>query len=177
MRRRRRRPPRAPPSGSPRSTTPSPRRRVLALLLAIAPLHAQDTRTITEPVIPPSCVTLTAKFTTTDDSHADTARIQSALDRCSPGHAVELQSGAFLTGPIELRSNVTLLIDKDAALYARRNPRDYDVTPNACGIVHQMGHGCKPIISGNNIQHAAVMGDGPIDGRRGEKLTGQNVSW
>ena len=86
-------------------------------------------------------------------------------------------SAAFLTGPIQLRTGVTLLIDAPATLYASRNPRDYDITPGSCGIVNQAGHGCKPIIGGANIEHAGVMGDGTIDGRGGAKLTGQDVSW
>lgn len=149
-----------------------------AIAIISAPaLYAQDLRTVTEPTIPPTCMALTSSAATPDDFHADTARIQSALDRCTSGHAVELKPGMYLTGPIELRSGVTLLLDKDATVYASRNPRDYDVTPGSCGIVNQTGHGCKPIIGGNNIEHAAVMGEGTIDGRGGEKLTGQNVSW
>jgi polygalacturonase len=143
--------------------------------------HSQDTRTVTEPVIPPVCSTLTARFAAPDDDYPDTGRIQSALDHCSASHAVELKpgtdAGAFVTGPLQLRAGVTLLIDAKATLYASRNPRDYDVTSGSCGIVNQAGHGCKPIISGLNIAHAGVMGDGAIDGRGGEKLAGQNVSW
>ncbi len=155
---------------------------VLALaLLGGGAAYAQDTRTVTEPVIPPACIMLTAHSQAPDEAHPDTARIQSALERCTPGHAVELKSegaaAAFLTGPIQLRAGVTLLIDAKTTLYASRNPRDYDVTPGSCGIVNQTGHGCKPVISGVNVAHAAVMGDGAIDGRGGEKLIGQNVSW
>ena len=86
-------------------------------------------------------------------------------------------ASSFLTGPIQLRVGVTLLVDAKVTLYASRNPRDYDISPGSCGIVNQAGHGCKPIISANGVAHAAVMGDGVIDGRGGEKLTGQNVSW
>jgi polygalacturonase len=148
----------------------------LLLLLPLAVAHAQDTRTVTEPVIPPVCTTLSG-HSSIDELHPDTVAIQTALDHCTAGRAVELKSGAFLTGPIELRSNVTLLVDKGATLYASRNPRDYDVTPGSCGIVNKTGHGCKPIIAGTNIEHAAVMGEGEIDGQGGEKLTGQDVSW
>src|SRR5580700_3134906 len=104
----------------------------LATLLAAstAPLAglAQDTRTVTEPVIPPSCTQLPAmlqsvggKVDPADEQKLDTARIQAALDACKPGQAVELkqQSGknAFLIGPLELRSNVTLLLDEGVTLF------------------------------------------------------------
>ena len=155
---------------------------MLALaLLGVSAAHAQDTRTVTEPVIPPACVVLKAQSTAADDAHPDTTRIQSALDHCTLGHAVELKpeaaAAAFLTGPIQLRAGVTLLIDAKATLYASRNPRDYDVTPGSCGIVNQTGHGCKP--AHLRRQRSPRRGDGRRRDRwtRRRELTGQNVSW
>ncbi len=155
------------------------------LILAVFCAHAQDTRTVTEPVIPPSCASLTArlpvKLAAADEAQPDTARIQAALDHCPAGQAVELKadaaSAAFLSGPLQLRAGVTLLIGAKTILYGSRNPRDYDVTPGSCGIVNRTGHGCKALISGDHIAGAAVMGDGVIDGRGGDSLTGQKVSW
>lgn len=154
---------------------------LLTLALLALPGFAQDQRTVTEPVIPPACAVLTAHANSPDETQPDTSRIQEALDHCAAGKSVELKadgaSAAFLIGPIQLRAGVTLVIDAPATLYASRNPRDYDITPGSCGIVNKTGHGCKPIISGANIAHSGVMGDGTIDGRGGAKLTGQNVSW
>ena len=86
-----------------------------ALGLALA-AHAQDSRTVTEPVIPPSCAVLTAKLAAidggrtladADEGKLDTARIQEAMDTCAKGHAVVLKAdgarNAFLTGPLDLR--------------------------------------------------------------------------
>ena len=155
------------------------------LILAVLCAHAQDTRTVTEPVIPPSCASLTAqlpvKLSAADEAKVDTARVQAALDHCPAGQAVELKadasSAAFLSGPLQLRAGVTLLIDAHTILYGSRDPRDYDVTPGSCGIVNKTGHGCKALISGDHVSGAAVMGDGMIDGRGGDSLTGQKVSW
>jgi polygalacturonase len=152
------------------------------LLLALAlTAHAQDLRTVTEPVIPPSCTVVNAHSTGPDDAAPDTQRIQDALDHCLSGHAVELKSdgssNAFLSGPLQLRAGVTLLVDAKVTLYASRNPRDYDTSPGSCGVVTEAGHGCKPLIAGNHVAHAAVMGDGVIDGRGSATLTGQKVSW
>jgi len=157
----------------------------VSLLLTVPLLTAQDTRHVTEPAIPPSCAVLPARLTAplsdAEESKPDTTRIQNALDHCSSGHAVELKSEgqhhAFLSGPLELRAGVTLLVDAQTTVFGSRNPRDYDVTPGACGIVNERGRGCKPLIGGNDISGAAVMGDGAIDGRGGEKLLGQSVSW
>jgi len=155
-----------------------------SLLLALAPLAlaAQDTRTVTEPVIPPDCVTLTANNTIPlDESAPDTRRIQQALDSCVPGKAVELRASgprnAFLSGPLDLRRGVTLLIPAGVTLYASRNPRDYDLQSGVCGTITEKGHGCRAVVNGDNVEGAAVMGDGTIDGRGGEKILGQDITW
>lgn len=152
------------------------------LLSGALPLRAQDTRKVTEPAIPPVCSTIEAHLTADIDENAlDTRRIQEALDHCAPGHAVKLaQSGrfnAFLSGPIQLRSGVTLLVDARTTFFGSRNPRDYDVSPGSCGVVNNSGRGCRPLIAGDHVEGAAVMGEGTIDGRGGSLLVGQRVSW
>ncbi len=157
----------------------------------LAPLAAlgQDARAVTEPVLPPACATLQAQIGRAgisiafeDEGKLDTARIQKALDACAPGKAVVLEKAsgrvdAFLSGPLELRKGVTLLVSGGAYLFASRNPRDYDVAPGLCGTIDKSGRGCRPLLSGLNVEGASVMGDGVIDGRGGETLLGQNVSW
>src|ERR1700722_2056437 len=124
---------------------------VVSLALGIT-APAQDLRNVTEPVIPPSCIVLTARSAGPDDAAPDTKRIQDALDGCEAGHAVELKaneaSNSFLSGPLQLRAGVTLLVDAKVTLYGSRDPRDYDITPGSCGVVNQAGHGCKPLIAG-----------------------------
>lgn len=160
----------------------------VVLAAAVFPLAAQDTRTVTEPVIPSVSVTLTARLSSnagriaeTDEDKLDTARIQQALDSCPAGRAVALKAdaarNAFLSGPLTLRRGVTLLVETGTMLYASRNPRDYDVRPGSCGIIDQRGRGCKPLIGGDRVENAGVMGDGVIDGRGGEKMRGKNITW
>jgi polygalacturonase len=161
---------------------------VAALAAAVCPAWAQDMRTVAEPVIPRSCTVLATKLKASgkaiapaDEDKQDTQRIQTALDGCPAGQAVELKSdgglNAFLTGPIQLRAGVTLVVDGGVTLFASRNPRDYDLSPGSCGTVTQKGHGCMPMIAANQVKGAGIMGDGAIDGRGGAKLIGQNVSW
>ena len=151
-------------------------------------LQAQDMRKVTEPHLPKPCVTLDAQLSALGgvlsdekERELDTKRVQNAIDHCRKGRAVELRAAGsnnvFLSGPLYLKSGVTLLIDANTALFASRNPRDYDVTPGSCGIVNEQGRGCKPLILAEHAPGAAIMGDGVIDGRGGEKLLGQNVSW
>jgi polygalacturonase len=177
---------------------------VLAFCCIASAAFAQDMRTVTEPRMTPVCTTLTAKLAATggalaeaDETKLDTARIQMAMDQCSPGRSVMLVAevggaNAFLSGPLELRPGVTLVIGGGTTLYASRDPRLYDLTPGGCGIVTKGGtRGCRDFIHGKNVPGAGIMGDpysraldttapplpGVIDGRGGMKLLGQDASW
>ena len=172
-----------------------PPSRRAAAILALAILTAstslcfgQDTRHVVEPHYPPVCTQLKAhltapdgKLTPAEEHMEDTARIQQAIDHCSPGHAVELSSSGpdhvFLTGPVQLHPGVTLLINRGTALYASRNPRDYDLYPGSCGVVDKRGHGCKPLILASHAPGSGIMAQCVIDGRGGETLLGQKVTW
>ncbi len=158
-------------------------------LLGSTILLAQDRRNITEPSIPPTCTVLTARFSAPNgllsdaaELTPDTARIQNAIDRCPVGKAVKLtraaQNNIFLAGPLQLRRGVTLLIDAGTALFASRNPRDYDITPVSCGVIVDSGsQGCKALILAQDAPGSGIMGDGGIDGRGGANMLGQDVSW
>jgi polygalacturonase len=170
-------------------------------------VNAQDTRQVTEPKIPASCTQLPAqlravgdKLAEEDDSKLDTARIQSALDKCKPGMAVELKpasgNNAFLSGPLEMRTGVTLLIDEGVTLFGSRDPKLYESTvpgaqPGLCGTIATGAPpavfpspqrpapkgGCRPFISINDAKDVGIMGDGVIDGRGYAKLLGKDYSW
>ena len=161
----------------------------LAVVLA-SRVHAQDARSVKEPVIPPSCITLKATLTAaaatsgeleahadkagSDKTGLDTARLQAAIDHCDKGKAVELApdgaNTAFLAGPIALRPGVTLLIDKNVTLYASRNPEFYALTPGSCGVVNDSTTGCRPLITVRRASASGIMGDGAIDGQGGAKI-------
>ena len=157
-------------------------------MLLLTTLLAQDTRTVTEPAIPPACVTLQAALAAphgilsdTDERRLDTGRIQAAIDNCNPGQAVVLKArgrrDVFLTGPLTLKSGVTLVVDANTVLAASRDPRVFDIAPGSCGVVNERGHGCKGLITATKTSGSGIMGDGSIDGRGGAKLLGQQVTW
>ena len=161
-----------------------------AALVFAAAAHAQDTRTVSEPVIPPACATVNAALTAidngrtigeADESKVDTARIQKALDACSAGKAVVLKSAgannAFLSGPLDLKPGVALVVDANTTLFASRDAKLFEVRPGSCGIVAQSGGGCRALINGNGVAGAAIMGPGTINGRGWAKVLGKNVSW
>jgi polygalacturonase len=157
-------------------------------MCACATGYAQDTRQVAEPRIPPACTVLTARLAAPGgvlpeaaEATPDTARLQAAIDHCAPGRAVELRATGrrrvFLSGPLEMRPGVTLLVDAGTALFASRNPRDYDVAPGSCGVINESGRGCRTFILAEKAPGSAVMGDGAIDGRGGAKLLGQAFTW
>ena len=151
-------------------------------------LAAQDTRTVIEPFFPQLCTTRGRATSTdghslasADEQKLDTARIQRAIDKCGRGRAVMLHvdetNNAFLSGPLELKPDVTLIVGLGVTLFASRDPAVFAVSPGSCGIVsHSPGpRGCKPLISVDHAPDSGVMGDGVIDGRGGEKMLGLRI--
>jgi len=162
--------------------------RILLSFLALgSALLAQDTRKVTEPVLPKSCTVLAAALTATggqlveaDEAKLDTERLQKALDNCAKGQAVELASAgaanSFLAGRFSIPEGVTLLVDKGVTLYASRNPKEYDDGSGRCGTVDEKGKACKNWISINS-HNTAIMGDGVVDARGGSKILGKEETW
>ena len=197
---------------------------VLALA-CFAAARAQDTRAVTEPKLPPVCTKLEAKLFAAPDANGgklreedeqklDTIRIQDAVNHCGTGKAVELAGricpkgsecrggdlNAFLSGPLELRDGVTLLIDKGVTLYGSRDPQVYETPdpdakpgdPIQCGTsmprpaqfpvplaqnARARRGGCRSLISIVDVKNAAIMGEGSIDGRGYAKILGKDYSW
>ena len=165
---------------------------VAALGLGAVEAAAQDARTVTEPMIPTSCMVLQAQQAIfngepSSETTLDTSRIQSALTGCASGQAVELATNgannAFLIGPITLPAGVTLLVDGGVTVFGSRNPADYQVTTSGvetCGTVGTAGNGCLPLITAS-AANAGIMGYGVIDGRGQDKLlvggAPSTISW
>ena len=187
---------------------------------------AQDTRQVSEPEIPPVCVRLEAKLFASSDANGgkvreedeqklDTERIQKALDGCGAGKAVELAiastckgaagacgigGNAFLSGPLDLREGVTLLVDEGVTLYGSRDPKVYEIklldekadAPGLCGTsvprpttfpvqlaadARARRGGCRSLINIVDVKNVGIMGKGVIDGRGYAKILGKDYSW
>jgi hypothetical protein len=154
-------------------------------------VQAQDTRNVSEPKFPPSCTVLQAQLSISggepsSETAFDTSRIQSALNNCSSGSAVELASSGdkngFLIQPITIPSGVTLLVDAGVTAFASRNPADYQNSGSAvCGVVTSNGGGCHALIKSSKTTGSGIMGFGIIDGRGWDNLivngNTQSYSW
>ncbi len=137
-------------------------------------------RAVEEPTVPASCIVLKA-LQPDAQSFDDTPRIQQAIDRCPAGQAVELARGGgasgFLSGPLGLKSGVTLLVDAGATLYATSDPLAYDRGRRTCGTNDREGKGCKPFITVENGDGGGIMGQGVIDGQGGKLIAGKKETW
>ena len=176
------------PSPSP-SPTPSPTPTPTPSPSPSPAAVAAQWGTVVEPSLPTTlCANLPANLVPTkgsldaldgnpSDSQPDAARIQSAIDACPAGQAVKLSSGAsgetgFLSGPLNLKSGVTLWVATGVTLFASRNPADYDNGPGTCGTATSSDpKACNPLIVAVNTANSAIVGGGPIDGRGGSLLT------
>lgn len=84
-----------------------------------------------------------------------TIAIQNAIDSCalSGGGTVILSSGVFLTGGLQLKSNVTIRLGKGAILLGSDNYLDYG-----------KGAWSEGLITADDAYNIAIEGDGVIDG-------------
>jgi len=140
-----------------------------------------DTRTVTQPVYPPVCTVLTAAqiLTSPNESLPDTTRVQSALNACPSGQAVEFSAdttgtyNAFIIAPITLPAGVTMLVDPEVTILGSIKYADYTCVSSQSW--------CNPLINiaPNTYPSpgSAIMGLGVIDGRGGTTLTDKGESW
>jgi polygalacturonase len=141
--------------------------------------QAQDARDVQEPKLPPACALLFGEAA--NGGRDDAARIQAAIDKCTPGRAVVLAASnekrSFVSGPLRLKSGVTLVVDAGATLYASLDPRLFDRGAGTCGSNDDAGKGCRPLIAAEGTRGSGIMGSGTIDGQGGQTIAGKNESW
>lgn len=153
-----------------------------------------DRRTVTAPVVPQVCQTVSsqlsgATFTAADEENPpDTARIQAALDACTDSNKAVLLAGSgqdtsFLSAPLTVHEGETLLVAPGVTLYATRVAAQYQEAGKAtCGSIGSSGTGCNPFIEVRG-QNAAVESwyshgkDGTIDGRGNQTIWGTDTTW
>lgn len=94
----------------------------------------------------------------------NTKAINSAIDACNKkgGGVVLVPTGVWLTGPIELKSNVNLHINRDAVLLFTKDFDQYHlVEGNYEGLPAARN---QSPISGKNLTNIAITGSGIVDG-------------
>ena len=95
----------------------------------------------------------------------DTKAIQSAIDSCTiTGGRVIFTNGQFVSGTIYLKSNVTLFVERGAAIIGSTNIVDY---PHNKLDFRFFGDTwvSQSLIFAHNVENIAIEGNGTIDGR------------
>src|SRR3954465_7114123 len=97
-----------------------------------------------------------------DGQTLNTDATAKAIDAASQagGGIVKVPSGKWLTGAVELKSNVTLFLDNGATLLMSTNPADYPVV-----LTRWEGIECynySGLIHATNASHIAITGKGII---------------
>jgi len=138
---------------------------LLSVVLAstIGHLAAQQP-VVTTPVFKKDTVNILQKGAVADGLTLNTKNIQQAIDACSQngGGVVLIPSGLWLTGPIQMKSNVNLHLNANAVLLFTK---DFDQYPLVEGNWEgrPAWRNASPI-SGTNLQNIAITGSGIIDG-------------
>ncbi len=98
----------------------------------------------------------------------DTAAIQRAIDMCSDtgGGVVWFPPGAYVTGTILMKKNVSLNLSLGATILGSLNPLDYRLLePFVDGVGTTRGHA---LIGCIDVSGVGIFGEGVIDGRGAE---------
>lgn len=95
-----------------------------------------------------------------DGATKDTQALQAAIDACAVkgGGIVRLARGTFLSGPVVLRSHITLDVESGATLLGSPDHNDYPVMT----IFRDQGR--QSLISATNAEDLTITGGGTIDG-------------
>ncbi len=155
---------------------------LVLLGLCCEAVQAQDSRIVKQPVMPRVCTILTANQADHDGSAAlDTARIQTALDQCTQGQAVELaannEKNRFQAGPLRLPGGISLMIDPEVTLYASTDAALFHKGTQSCGVNGEKGRNCRPFITIEDARGSGIYGSGVIDGQGGKLVQGKQESW
>jgi polygalacturonase len=96
-----------------------------------------------------------------DGTTKDTAAIQKAIDACAAakdGGTVKLSGGPFLSGPIVLRSNITLDVEAGATLLGSPDHADYPKK------IEFRAPGYQALVGAMDAHNVTITGGGVIDG-------------
>ena len=95
----------------------------------------------------------------------NTSAIQSAFDACNAagGGVVYFPPGKYVSGTLELRSNVTIYLENNAHLIMSKNMEDMPKPEPTC-FVYTCGS-FRVFLRGNRVENVAIRGDGVVDGQ------------
>jgi len=100
-----------------------------------------------------------------DGTTNNTEAFSKAIEKCSKDNdgKVIVPSGKYLTGPIYLKSNINLHLEKDALILFSDNFNDYPPVKSRWEGVECFGY--SPCVYGENLENISITGPGIIDGQ------------
>ncbi len=99
-----------------------------------------------------------------DGVSSDTTSIQGAIDACAMsngGGVVVFDQKTYLTGTLQLKSNVDIKLPKGATLLGSLNSYDYSSIPKEAGVQNKNP---KALLYSFNSENITIYGGGVIDG-------------
>lgn len=100
-----------------------------------------------------------------DGKSINTKSIQSAIDTCSKngGGYVVLSKGDYVTGTIQLQSNVMLKVERGARLLGSTNLKDYpEIVEEMPSVMRNMHHYRLSLIYAEHANNIGICGEGEI---------------
>lgn len=100
-----------------------------------------------------------------DGQTKNTKIFKKAIEECEKqgGGTIYVPAGVYLTGPIQLRSNITLYIESGAVLKFSQDTNDYPLVYTRWEGEEQEVY--SPLIWAENAENVCVIGFGTIDGQ------------
>lgn len=118
-----------------------------------------------------------------DGNVEDTWALQAAIYTVKPGGRVFVPAGIYLTGPLQLKSDITFELSKDAVILGHTDSSKYPIFPGSVNDVITgdsveiaSWEGCsvparQSLICGHHVKNVNIVGQGTIDGNA------QNSNW
>ncbi len=134
-------------------------RLLAAACFGLAALPASSAETVGRMVV------ATQAGVTGDGTTLNTAPIQKAIDECSAsgGGTLVFTAGRYLTGTIQIKSNITLRLEEGATLLGSTEVADYrNVDPFVDGSGQPLGHALIVAVDADNV---GLEGQGTVDGQ------------
>jgi hypothetical protein len=106
-----------------------------------------------------------------DNATLNTYAFSKAIAACQAGGTIKVPApGTFLTGPMNLTSNMVLLVEKGATILGTNDPKQYPLMapfPSMGGDITRDGHPCRygPLVGAVNATNITITGGGVIDGQ------------
>lgn len=119
---------------------------------------------IKAPVFPNRNFSITKYGAVADGLTKNTKAFEKAINACanSGGGKVVVPKGIWLTGPIQLKSNVNLHLETGSLILFSPDFNDYPITIRSSGGKPEVC--CIPPIFGEDLHNIAITGSGIIDG-------------